>query len=112
MWCAGLCVIWQVRTLLLTLLLIGCLGTLSQCPPLPVVVMAEAGLSGEVHHVVLFAGAAGRERRSERERKKGMEGREGGWRADDTWLPIGPMTSCCHAPSTPLTLSTLRYTHG
>ena len=34
-------------------------GTLSQCPPLAAVVVTHAGLSGKVHHVVLFAGAAG-----------------------------------------------------
>ena len=56
---------WQVRTLLFDLF--G-LGALSQCPPLPVVVMTESGLSGIVHHVILFAGAGGREREGERER--------------------------------------------
>lgn len=37
-------------------------GTLSQCPPLAAVVVTRAGLSGKVHHVVLFTGAAGIQR--------------------------------------------------
>ncbi len=42
-------------------LLVGS-GTLSQCPPLAAVVVTPAGLSGKVHHVVLFTGAAGIQR--------------------------------------------------
>lgn len=37
-------------------------GTLLQCPPLAAVVVTRAGLSGKVHHVVLFTGAAGIQR--------------------------------------------------
>lgn len=41
---------WQVRDPYL----LGS-GTLLQCPPLAAVVVTHAGLSGEVHHVVLLA---------------------------------------------------------
>lgn len=44
---------WQVQRSLLG----GCSGTLLQGPPLAAVVVAHAGLSGKVHHVVLFARA-------------------------------------------------------
>lgn len=33
-------------------------GTLPQCPPLAAVIVTHPGLSGKVHHVVLFTGAA------------------------------------------------------
>ena len=46
------------------------LGTLSQCPPLPAVVVAQAGLSGKVHHVVLFTGATGTQKQVREEREK------------------------------------------
>lgn len=51
-------------------LLGGRSGTLLQSPPLAAVVVAHAGLSGKVHHVVLFTRAEGAYKVSKREGKR------------------------------------------
>ena len=64
--CGGSMCAWQVRERIPSW---SGSGVQSQCPPLAAVVATHAGLSGKVHHVVLFAGAArGGQKHSERGR--------------------------------------------